>query len=40
MNVENVTLDFDSDLIQVYNIEYFDNLFKLLEKYDTNRICM
>ncbi|XP_022176704.1 neprilysin-11-like [Myzus persicae] len=33
MDVKNVTLDFETDLIQIYNIEYFKALFKLISKH-------
>jgi len=32
MDVEDVTLDFETDLIQIYNIEYFKALFELISK--------
>lgn len=33
MDVENVTLDFETDLIQISNIEYFEALFELISKH-------
>lgn len=36
-DVENVTLDFQTDLIQINNIEYFEDLFKILNEYQKNQ---
>lgn len=33
MDVENVTLDFETELIQISNIEYFEALFELISKH-------
>jgi len=36
--MENITLDFETDLIQISNIEYFEALFKILVNYNKNQI--
>jgi len=33
MDVENLTLDFETDLIQISNIEYFKALFELISNH-------
>lgn len=33
LDVENVTLDFETELIQISNIEYFEALFELISTY-------
>jgi predicted metalloendopeptidase len=38
MDVENVTLDFETDLIQISNIEYFEALFELISKHKNQAI--
>ncbi|KAL5244166.1 hypothetical protein ACI65C_011576 [Semiaphis heraclei] len=38
MDVENVTLDFETDLIQISNIEYFEALFELISKHRNQAI--
>lgn len=32
MDVDNTTLDFETDLIQISNIQYFEALFELISK--------
>ncbi|XP_025196930.1 membrane metallo-endopeptidase-like 1 isoform X2 [Melanaphis sacchari] len=38
MDVENITLDFEIDLIQISNIKYFEALFELISKHKNNII--
>ncbi|KAL4122253.1 hypothetical protein QTP88_014620 [Uroleucon formosanum] len=38
MDVENVTLDFETELIQISNIEYFEALFELISKHKNQAI--
>lgn len=33
MDVDNITLDFETDLIQISNTQYFEALFELISKH-------